>query len=119
MKKERMEIIKSIDEYDVVLTTYGSLRNDLDYYEEIDFDYCIIDEAQNIKNPLASASDAVKAIIKDINNVDVNVVFRLVESIKCEYDKPIMEERRKKIISSIGFDSIENLKNNKLCNKDD
>lgn len=62
LKKERMEIIKSIDEYDVVLTTYGSLRNDLDYYEEIDFDYCIIDEAQNIKNPLASASDAVKAI---------------------------------------------------------
>ena len=46
----------------MVLTTYGSLRNDLDYYEEIDFDYCIIDEAQNIKNPLASASDAVKAI---------------------------------------------------------
>ena len=62
LKKERMEIIRSIDEYDVVLTTYGSLRNDLDYYEEIDFDYCIIDEAQNIKNPLASASDAVKAI---------------------------------------------------------
>ena len=67
----------------------------------------------------AMGSDAVKAIIKDINNVDVNVVFRLVESIKCEYDKPIMEERRKKIISSIGFESIENLKNNKLCNKDD
>ena len=67
----------------------------------------------------AMGSDAVKAIIKDINNVDVNVVFLLVESIKCEYDKPIMEERRKKIISSIGFDSIENLKNNKLCNKDD
>ena len=67
----------------------------------------------------AMGSDAVKAIIKDINNVDVNVVFLLVESIKCEYDKPIMEERRKKIISSIGFESIENLKNNKLCNKDD
>ena len=67
----------------------------------------------------AMGSDAVKAIIKDINNVDVNVVFSLVESIKCEYDKPIMEERRKKIISSIGFESIEKIKNNKLCNKDD
>lgn len=67
----------------------------------------------------AIGSDAVKAIIKDINNVDVNVVFLLVESIKCEYDKPIIEERRKKIISSIGFESIEKIKNNKLCNKDD
>ena len=67
----------------------------------------------------ALGSDAVKTIIKDINNVDVNIVFRLVESIKCEYDKPVIEERRKKIISSIGIESIEKLKNNKLCNKDD
>ena len=67
----------------------------------------------------AMGSDAVKAIIKDINNVDVNVVFLLVESIKCEYDKPIIEERRNKIISSIGFESTETIKNNKLCNKDD
>ncbi|WP_455539308.1 SNF2 helicase associated domain-containing protein [Terrisporobacter sp.] len=62
LKKERMDIIENIYDYDVILTTYGSLRNDLEYYEDINFDYCIIDEAQNIKNPLASSSDAVKAI---------------------------------------------------------
>ena len=62
LKKDRLNLIKNIYDYDIILTTYGSLRNDLDYYEKIKFDYCIIDEAQNIKNPLASATDAVKAI---------------------------------------------------------
>ena len=51
LKKERLNIIKNINDFDVILTTYGSLRNDYRKYEEIHFDYCIIDEAQNIKNP--------------------------------------------------------------------
>ncbi len=62
LKKDRTTVIKNIEDYDVVLTTYGSLRNDLEKYEKINFDYCIIDEAQNIKNPLAASTDAVKAI---------------------------------------------------------
>lgn len=61
-KKEREKIVSNIDSYDVILTTYGSLRNDLEKYEEINFDYCIIDEAQNIKNPTAISTDAVKSI---------------------------------------------------------
>lgn len=61
-KKEREKIISNIDSYDVILTTYGSLRNDIEKYEEINFDYCIIDEAQNIKNPTAISTDAVKSI---------------------------------------------------------
>lgn len=55
-------VIKNIKEFDIILTTYGSIRNDLEKYEEINFDYCIIDEAQNIKNPTALSTDAVKAI---------------------------------------------------------
>ena len=62
LKKERLNIIKNIDDFDVILTSYGSLRNDIEQYENLQFDYCIIDEAQNIKNPLASSTDAVKAI---------------------------------------------------------
>ncbi len=62
IKKEREKIINNIENYDVILTTYGSLKNDLEKYEQIDFDYCIIDEAQNIKNPTAVSTDAVKAI---------------------------------------------------------
>ncbi|WP_343342363.1 DEAD/DEAH box helicase [Terrisporobacter petrolearius] len=62
LKKDRLGIIKNINDFNVILTTYGSLRNDIEEYEKFEFDYCIIDEAQNIKNPLASSTDAVKAI---------------------------------------------------------
>ncbi|MEW9079382.1 DEAD/DEAH box helicase [Terrisporobacter glycolicus] len=62
LKKERLNIIKNTKDFNVILTTYGSLRNDIEEYEKFEFDYCIIDEAQNIKNPLASSTDAVKAI---------------------------------------------------------
>lgn len=62
LKKERLNIIKNTKDFNVILTTYGSLRNDIEEYEKLEFDYCIIDEAQNIKNPLASSTDAVKTI---------------------------------------------------------
>ena len=61
-KKEREKIINNFKDYDVLLTTYGTIRNDLELYEKIDFDCCIIDEAQNIKNPLSMTTDAVKSI---------------------------------------------------------
>ena len=53
---------KSYEKYDVLLTTYGTLKNDEKAYENLSFDYCIIDEAQNIKNPSAQATLSVKNI---------------------------------------------------------
>lgn len=53
---------KSYEKYDVLLTTYGILKNDEKAYENLSFDYCIIDEAQNIKNPAAQATLSVKNI---------------------------------------------------------
>lgn len=61
-KKERESTINNIKSFDVLLTTYGSLRNDNDKYEDINFDCLIIDEAQNIKNPTSITTDAVKNI---------------------------------------------------------
>ncbi|MEG2364112.1 MAG: DEAD/DEAH box helicase [Terrisporobacter sp.] len=61
-KNQREELFKTIDEYDVILTTYATLRNDSDFYEDKYFDYFIIDEAQNIKNPFAQNTEAVKNI---------------------------------------------------------
>lgn len=61
-KKEREKIIDNIDEYDVILTTYGTLRNDIESYENINLDIMIIDEAQNIKNVSARTTLAVKNI---------------------------------------------------------
>lgn len=53
---------KSYEKYDVLLTTYGTLKNDEKAYENLSFDYCIIDEAQNIKNPAAQSTLSVKNI---------------------------------------------------------
>ncbi len=47
------------DAVDVVLTTYGTLRNDLDLFISYHFHYVILDESQVIKNPSARISQAV------------------------------------------------------------
>ena len=69
-KSEREKILDNIDNYDVILTTYTTYKNDIDKYKNISFDYCIIDEAQNIKNP-----DAI--ITKAIKNVNAKVKLAL------------------------------------------
>ena len=61
-KKEREKLLNTINDYDVIITTYATLRNDLDFYETKVFDYFIIDEAQNIKNPISLSTNAVKSI---------------------------------------------------------
>lgn len=61
-KSARHKVLDNYKKYDVLLTTYGTLKNDEDKYEDINFDYCIIDEAQNIKNPNIQATISVKKI---------------------------------------------------------
>ena len=39
------------NEYDIILTTYGLLRNDIKSFEEFSFYYIVLDESQMIKNP--------------------------------------------------------------------
>lgn len=61
--KEDREFTKDeIKDIDVLITTYGTLRNDYKLYEDITFDFCIIDEGQNIKNPLSQSSEVVKEL---------------------------------------------------------
>lgn len=43
----------------VILTTYGTLRSDIEEFQDISFHYLILDESQNIKNPSAQATKAV------------------------------------------------------------
>ena len=61
VKEQREELIKKYIDYDVIITTYNLLRRDLNLYS-MEFDYCILDEAQNIKNPSSLSAKSVKEI---------------------------------------------------------
>jgi len=50
------------ENYDLVLTTYGTLRRDAIAFREMEFDYAILDEAQAIKNSDTAAAKAVRLL---------------------------------------------------------
>lgn len=54
---------------DVYITSYDSLRNDLDSFSSYDFSYLILDEGQNIANIYAKKTRAVKKIQADYHFV--------------------------------------------------
>jgi superfamily II DNA or RNA helicase len=56
---------KSFKDYDVVLTTYGTLRNDVAAFSDIRFDTCILDESQAAKNADTETSKAVRLVQAD------------------------------------------------------
>ncbi|WP_432708804.1 DEAD/DEAH box helicase [Pedobacter sp.] len=56
---------KAVDKfikYDVVITTYGITRVDVSLLKEFYFNYIILDESQNIKNPSSKSFKAVRAL---------------------------------------------------------
>lgn len=59
---ERAEKLAVCGSYDVVVTSYDLLKRDIAEYEEKEFYYEIIDEAQYIKNHSTAAAKAVKAV---------------------------------------------------------
>lgn len=51
-----------IGEYDLVLTTYGTLLRDVTRLAEVEFDYVVLDEAQAIKNASTASAKAVRLL---------------------------------------------------------
>jgi superfamily II DNA or RNA helicase len=47
---------------DLVITSYATLRNDIEMIQDFPFDYIILDEPQNIKNLAALTTKAVKVL---------------------------------------------------------
>ncbi len=60
--EERQKKIDAYQEADVLVTSYDLLKRDIAMYEEKEFSYEIIDEAQYIKNHTTAAAKAVKVI---------------------------------------------------------
>jgi SNF2 family DNA or RNA helicase len=52
----------SFADYDLILTTYGTLRRDIQFLQPYRFDYVILDEAQAIKNDKSESAKAVRLL---------------------------------------------------------
>ncbi len=48
--------------HDLVITSYATLRNDIETFRKFHFDYIVLDESQNIKNLSSQVTKAVKLI---------------------------------------------------------
>ena len=44
--------------FDIIVTTYGTMRSDIKMLREIEFDYAVLDESQSIKNPQSQVAKA-------------------------------------------------------------
>lgn len=61
---ERTTLRDEFSNFDIILTTYGTVRRDITILKDIEFDYVVLDEAQTIKNPssqIARASRLLRA----------------------------------------------------------
>lgn len=64
---DREDKLKNMMEYDVIVTSYNTLQNDIVYYETEHFDNLIIDEGQTIKNPRSKITQTIKSINSSFN----------------------------------------------------
>lgn len=61
----RHEREHELESADVILTTYGTLRREIERLSAMEFDYAILDEAQAIKNPQTDAAKACYVLRAD------------------------------------------------------
>ena len=58
----RLDESGSLTDWDLILTTYGTLRRDIVRHRETEFDYVVLDEAQSIKNAGSQAAKACRLL---------------------------------------------------------
>lgn len=57
------EFAKSVSGYQIILTTYGIVRQDIHFLSDYPFHYLILDESQYIKNPSSQAFSSVGQLL--------------------------------------------------------
>ena len=61
-KVKRAEFLNHINDTNIIITTYGLIREDKEIYQNINFEVIAIDEAQNIKNNTAQMTRVIKTL---------------------------------------------------------
>lgn len=59
---DREKRTHELDGADLVITSYALLRRDEEFLQKYEFSYVILDEAQNIKNPMSATARAAKKL---------------------------------------------------------
>ena len=59
---DRIRGADHLPDYDLIITTYGTLRRDATFLKDVDFDYIVLDEAQAVKNPSSESAKAVRLV---------------------------------------------------------
>ena len=54
----RVRKVEELTSFDIIITTYGTLRSDVQLFLKINFDYMVLDESQAIKNPASKVTKA-------------------------------------------------------------
>ncbi len=60
---QRKKLQGSLDDYDVIITSYSLVQKDIDFYKTIHFGYALLDEAQHIKNRGTRNAKSVKMLV--------------------------------------------------------
>lgn len=58
----RLKTSEGFDGYDIILTTYGTLLQDIELLQNYTFEYIVLDESQAIKNPQSQRYKAVRLL---------------------------------------------------------
>ncbi|MEZ6123352.1 MAG: DEAD/DEAH box helicase [Planctomycetaceae bacterium] len=59
---DRATLRTEFPKYDVILTTYGTVRRDITILKDFEFEYVVLDEAQTIKNPASQIARAARLL---------------------------------------------------------
>uniref|UniRef100_A0A3P9N4Y9 B-TFIID TATA-box binding protein associated factor 1 n=1 Tax=Poecilia reticulata TaxID=8081 RepID=A0A3P9N4Y9_POERE len=59
---ERMRLQHQVKKHNLVVASYDVVRNDIDFFRNIKFNYCILDEGHVIKNGKTKLSKAIKQL---------------------------------------------------------
>ncbi|SHM52029.1 DEAD/DEAH box helicase [Chitinophaga sp. CF418] len=58
----RLKTVEELLKFDILITTYGTLRSDVQTLMKMDLDYVVLDESQAIKNPQSKVTKAAQLL---------------------------------------------------------
>jgi SNF2 family DNA or RNA helicase len=59
---DRKALLEAFNEHDIIVTTYGLVRRDINALQQCEFEYVVLDEAQAIKNPSSQSAKSVRLL---------------------------------------------------------